>query len=314
MLGVLVLRFFWFRYPRQFVRLPLALLAATAFLPAWIYLREPWHHLTRTSEVRHLLEYQLPEWVAKNRPGTRTFTSGTSRFWWNAWFDEAMIGGGSDQGVQNSILPMMSWLIVNGQSADVDTLWFQAYAIDNLIVNDKTSQVHYAEFQTPQKYQSVLPLLWEDGKGNRIYSVPRKHPGLARVVDGSRFSTLHAPTASTYALALQSYTSMLEDPATPAANSRWLGADSLEIEAETRSGQALTVQVTFDDSWHARENGAEYPVSADPFGQMRVDVPPGRHKIEMYFDTPQENLFGRALTLLAAVVTGFLWFRRAAPL
>lgn len=305
----LVLHTAWTRWPDANGRALIAALAVALFIPGGAYLVKPWHHIVRTSEYKHRLEYRIAEWVHQNRRGMRSQVTGTVRFWWNAWFNEAQIGGGSEQGLSNPVIMPMFWKLVVGETAEADILWLQAFGVDNLVVNDKTSALPLCDFEHPKKYVGKLQVLWEEG-GNWIYAIPRKHGGLARVVEIARHDKLRAPAHGDDIEALQPYAEMLEAPATPPATTKWLAPDTLEVEAETRAGEALTIQVAHDPYWSARENGLEYKVTADPFGQMRVDVPPGRHKLTMHFETPLENRVGRWASLLTLFVIAGLLVRR----
>lgn len=305
----LVLHTAWTKWPDANRRALTAALAVALFIPAGAYLVKPWHHLQRTSEYKHRLEYQLAEWIHIHRPGMRSQVTGTVRFWWNAWFNEAQIGGGSEQGLTNPVIMPMFWKLVVGDNPEHDKLWLQAFGVDNMVVNDKTSALPWCDFEHPEKYIGKLPVLWEE-KGNWIYDIPRKHRGLARVVEIARHDKLREPNGGDDIEALRPYVDMLESPATAHASTRWLDTRTLEVEAEIHAGEALTIQVAHDPAWHAHENGAEYKVSADPFGQMRIDVPPGRHKLTMHFDTPFENRIGRWASLLTLLIVAGLLVRR----
>jgi hypothetical protein len=300
----------WTRWPDKERGSAVAAATVIFFMPCWPYLERPWLPMVRTSEYKHRLEYQIAEWTAMNRPGTRSYVTGTVRFWWNAWFNEAQIGGGSEQGLTNITTMNMFWKMVIGNDPAVDTRWMQAYGVDNLVVNDKTSVLPYADFEHPQKYIDVLPVLWQDGKGNWIYEIPRKHRGLARVVEAARYARLKAPESGDDLEALDPYVEMLEKSAAEKAETRWLRPDTLEVRAETRAGQALAIQVAYDPYWRARENGREFPVSEDPFGQMRVDVPPGTHTLRMHFDTPIDNQIGRVVSAAALLLAIGLLLKR----
>ena len=79
----------------------------------------------------------------------------------------------------------------------------------------------------------------------------------------------------------------------------------MTIEADVSPGQAVLVQETYDPSWHARSAGRDLPVHEDAIGFMWIDVPPGRHLIDVTFETPPENQLGRILSvacLLACLV------------
>jgi len=302
----------WQRYPSRWPRIAVAAVALIAVgYPGRVYLAHPWAKLQRTSEYKHRMEYQLSEWIAANRPSTRSQVTGTVRFWWNVWSNNAQIGGGSEQGLTNIKIVNMFWRLVLGPDAKTDILWLQAFGVDNLVVNDKTSVLPICDFENPHKYKGAMPVLWENGKGDWIYEVPRKHPGLARVVDGSRLGQARYPKADDDIDALQQYVDTLERSASATAESRWLRSDTLEVTADTVAGQALTLQVAFDPSWHARENGQEFQVSEDAFGQIRVDLPPGHHKLELHFDTPLENRIGRVITLLSLIIAAYLLARKS---
>lgn len=294
----------WNRWPTRLVRAAVCVFFFFSCVPAYRYFSNPWHHLSRTSEYKHRKEYQVAQWVDQNRPGTRTYVTGTARFWWNVWFNGEQIGGGSEQGVHNLQIIPFFWRSVLSEDPNLDIAWMQSLGVDNVVVNDNTSELPIVDYMYPHKYKGVLPVLWEDGKGNWIYAIPRKNPGRARVVDASRYASLQAAKDGSDEEAVKAYADVMERSANALAETRWLSSGTLAIDAETAPGQAIAVQISHDEYWRARENGQEYPVTRDPFGQMRIDLPPGRHHIEMQFVTPLENTVGRWITaasLLAAI-------------
>jgi hypothetical protein len=124
-----------------------ALVLAAVRVRGHYYLSNLWRHLRHTAEVKHRLEYQIAAWVDVNRPNTRSQDTGTVRFWWNVW---------------------------------TDIRWVKAIGVDNMVVNRRTSALPLGAFEDPHEYIGVLPVLWEDGKGSRIYGVPLKNAGRAR--------------------------------------------------------------------------------------------------------------------------------------
>lgn len=306
----LLLQKAWDQWTSRKATVLLVLAAMLPFIPATPYLSNPWFPMVRTSQYEHLIEYQLAKWVDQNRPGTRSYVHGTVRFWWNVWFSGAQIGGGSEQGMGNFNLPNLYWITVLGTDPTLDIRWMQAYGVDNLMVNDKTSALPITDIEHPHKYQGVLKTIFEDGKGNWIYEVPRKHAGLARVVDASGYAHLRSPINGDDVAALDPYVHLLEQSTPTPAASRWLSTRSMEIDAETASGQAVAVQVTYDPYWVAAENGVRYSVSEDVFGQMRIDLPAGKHKIHFEFKTPLENRIGLVVSAATLLAILGLWFRR----
>ncbi len=307
----LVLHTLWQRFPSRVARSAVAVIALVAVAyPGRVYIEHPWKKLQRTSEYKHRMEFQLSDWVANHRPNTRSQVTGTVRFWWNVWSNNAQIGGGSEQGLTNIKIMNMFWRLVLGTDAKTDILWLQAYGVDNLVVNDKTSVLPICDFEHPHKYIGALSVLWEDGKGNWIYEVPRKHPGLGRVVDSAKYGQSRYIKSDDDIEALQQYVDTLERSAPAAAQTRWLKPDTLEVSAQTAHGQSLALQVAYDPSWHARENGQEFKVSEDAYGQIRIDLPPGQHKLVLHFDTPLENQIGRGISLLSIAIAAYLLIRK----
>lgn len=310
-LCALALLTLWQRFPDRLPRAAVAAFALAAVLyPGAYYLTKPWRHLQRTAEYKHLLEFQIADWVAAHRPGTRSQVTGTVRFWWNVWTNNAQIGGGSEQGITNIKVMEMFWRLVLGADAKTDILWLKTYGVDNLVVNDKTSKLPLCDFEHPHKFKGALPVLWEDNQGNWIYDVPRKDRSLARVVDAAAYAKSRFPTWPDDIEALQQYVDTLENPATPPAQTSWQRPDTLTINATTAEGQALAVQVAFDPSWRAREGDREYKVSEDAYGQVRIDLPAGQHKLVLQFDTPLENTIGRGVSVLTLILVAGLLTRK----
>jgi hypothetical protein len=63
--------------------------------------------------------------------------------------------------------------------------------VNAVYVSGRGSQEPYKDSLNPEKFAGVLPVLYDDHKGNVIYQVPRRWPARARVVDTSRLGSLH---------------------------------------------------------------------------------------------------------------------------
>jgi hypothetical protein len=271
--GVEAARIVWKR-PR--LRVPLALVVLIAFSPAWRYLNHVWSPFPKAQPLENVYEYKTAKWVHDHLAGERVMPSGSVRFWFDVWSDNAQPDGGSSQGMLNQIIPIASWQIIRGNRADLAILWLRALGPDAVVVPDKSS-------------------------------LDRVHPGIARIVDGRAITALGPPRGIDDVSTLGKYLAEVENPARPAAIIDWKGFDETEVRGQTAPGQAVLVQETWDPAWHAYQNGARVPIRRDPvMGFMLMDVPAGDHTIQMRFETPLENRAGQFLFLISLAVIAAL--------
>ncbi|HEY2014789.1 MAG TPA: hypothetical protein VGH38_14875, partial [Bryobacteraceae bacterium] len=172
---VLLLTWMWNR-PGTVPRMLAAAIVLASFGTTTGYIRHAWHMFPLWPDYQNRVEYQVTDWIWKNMPDARTFPSGSVRFWYDTWHDLAEISGGSEQGLMNGQVEPAQWETNLGQDAKPTILWMQALGVDAINVSDKRSQEVYKDFQYPQKFAGVLPVLFDDQKGNMLYGVPRRYP------------------------------------------------------------------------------------------------------------------------------------------
>ncbi len=297
-------RIFWKR-PR--LRTGVAVVTLIAFTPAVRYLTHAWSPFPKSRPVENVFEYQTAKWVHDYLPGERVLPSGSIRFWFDAWSDNAQPDGGSMQGMLNQIIPIAIFQIQQGPRADLAILWLQALGTSAVVVPSKSSPEAYHDYSSPEKFRGVTPVLYDDGRGTRIYRIPRINPGIVRIVDDARMREVGPIRNGDDRESLMKYVSAVEDPAQPAATMKWRGFDEAEIEAAAKPGQSLLIQETWDPGWHAYENGRELPVRLEPvMGFMLIDLPVGVHAIDLRFRTPLENRVGEGLFVLSALAAASL--------
>ncbi len=284
--------------------------AAVVLATAWsatTYLRHAHSIYPLHNDYTRRIEYRITEWMSRNMPDARASVHGSVRFWYNAWFDLAQLGGGSEQGMLNTVVDLAQWEITQGEKPEPAIRWMQAMGVDAVVVNDKTSEEIYHDVAHPAKFAGVLPAVWDSGAGDTIYRVPRRYAGLARVVEARRMAAIADPRREP---GLSAYVDAVENgPEAPTA-SRWRGTDALDVHARTRAGEAVLVQVSYDPAWRAYAGSARLPVRKDPMGFMLIDAPPGEHDIRMVFELPLENLLGRIFTGLSVAAVAILAVRR----
>ena len=248
----------------------------------------------------------MSDWVSGHLPQSRTFATGSVRFWWNAWHDTAQVGGGCDRGVLNQFLMPAMYQVTVGTDPETAVRWLTALGVDAVIVSGARSQEMYHDFQHPAKFAGVLPVLYDDGLGNVIYQVPRRYPSLARVVDTSALGAVAPGWESTDLGALRRYTAVIEQEPDASAPSAWEGTDAIRIHARVAPGQSIVVQNTFDPAWHAYVGARELRVRPDPLSFSVIDAPPGDDNIRLVFEMPLENHIGWIFTWLSLAVVASL--------
>ncbi|HEX4133458.1 MAG TPA: hypothetical protein VHY84_02455 [Bryobacteraceae bacterium] len=299
LVGVEMVRTLWKR-PR--LRLAAALVTAIALLPGVRYIRHAWSLFPTAPPLENVYEYKIAAWVHDHLPGQRVLPSGTVRFWFDVWSDNSQPDGGSTWGILNQIVPVATWQIEYGDQANIAVLWLKALGTDAAIVPDKTSFEAYHDYQKPEKFRGLLPVLYDDGHGTVIYKIARA-PGIARIVDRARFDRIGKIHGGDDWATLTNYISVVDDPAQNPATLTWKGFDEAEVEGKTQQGQSVLLEETWDPAWHAFENGRELPIRAgNTIAFMVIDAPPGDHRIQMRFLTPLENRVGQFVFFVTALV------------
>ena len=288
-------------------RVGLALIAAGCLLTARGFVRHAWELYPASPDHRQQIEYRIPERIAKNHPGSRSLVAGSVRFWYNAWFNLQQAGGGSEQGLLNPLVMSIHWFAHAVPETGPALQWLLALGVDLVAVHDQASTELYHDSRYPQKFRGLLPVAYDNGAGDVIYRVPRRFPGLARVVETARLDRLRPVLHGDDLEAVRAYAGLLENGPDAAAASSWEGPARMRIRARLAPGQSLIVQESHDPNWRASTG----TVRKDVMGFMRIDAPPGDHDLLLEFQTPFENRAGRMLTLVSLAIFAALAFAGA---
>jgi hypothetical protein len=273
----------------------------TSFATALPYACGAWRIMVPDPNYADRVEFKLPEWMAAHLPGARAMATGSVRFWYDAWHDLPQLAGGSDQGVLNPLVNRAYMFITNGEF-ETALNWMLAYGVDAILVHDKTSQEVYHDYVDARRFAGSLPVLFDDPAGDVIYRVPRRYPGLARVVETSVVGSLPAIDLEGELKTLRSYAEALERGPDSPALTEWENVNAMRIRAEVAAGQSVVVQIAYDPQWRAESGGVSLEIRKDVFGQMLITAPPGRHDIRLEFETPLENQVGKLVSLFSALI------------
>jgi hypothetical protein len=237
------------------------------------------------------------------------YTASSLGFWSYVWRDVPQVGGISDQGMGNQTIALANWQILMGQKPERDIYWLQGLGADAIVVHGKRSEEIYHAIREGRKYAGRLPVLYDNGQDDVVYRVPRRFPGLARVVERRRMKALpEIPWTDENESQLRAYAEALEKGPDAPALSEWLDTRTMRIRAQLGEGQAVAVQVCYDPAWRASSAGRQLEVRKDVMGFMWIDTPPGEQDIRLEFETPLENRIGRVVSLVALGVVIWLGF------
>ena len=289
-----------------------------ALVPCVYFLRYSQRFIPQGGGHEHRLEFRVSSWIHEHMPGGRTYVTGSQRFWFDAWYSLAHVGGGSEQGLLNQTSMPAQWEVNLGDQLEPAHAWLDVTGADAIIVHGPKSKEHYKDIVTPQKFAS-WEALFDDGEDNRIYRVPRRYPGLGRVVETAMARAVPPMVAQSEMVTVRPYRKMLnEGPAVPLAVQRQ-GSDAFVVRGlQARAvGQSLVVLESYDKPWRAFAGAQALPIVRDQLGYMRVDeIPAGVDEVRFEFQTPGQNQLGRGLTALSAAALGvyLIGFRRREPL
>lgn len=270
------------------------------------YVPNAWRLFPKTKDYTQRVEYRIQRWMFENMPDTRASVSGSVRFWYDAWHDLPQVGGGSDQGVLNPNT-MIAQYAFREDRPDRAIAWAKAMGAGALISHETKSEEHYHDWTEPRRFDGILPIAYDDARGNVIYRVERLYPERARVVDAASVRAIPPIFENAKSDAITLYAAAIETG--PRVRMHRPSNEEIVIQARVAAGQALLVQESYDPAWRAYADGQRVAIGSDPARMMLVDVPPGDREIRLVFGRPMENLAGGAISILAAFLLGWLFWR-----
>ena len=281
-----------------------------AFGAGYQYLLRPWSVFVPDTNFQNRIEFRLTDWISRNLPGSRVFATGSLRFWYDAWHNNAQVGGGSEQGLLNWAVPVAQWQVTKDPAAGRDIAWLQALGADAVAVPEPESGALFLEYAAPRKFAGMLPVAYRE-QGYVIYTVPRKWRERARIVRTADAESLRAiPILSNDNVAeLTAYANHLERGPDRAAEVRWTGTDSLQIDAFLNAGESLVLQETYDSGWRAHSGNQQLEIRKDAAGFMRIYAPPGPQTLRIVFELPLENSVGRVISAMSILLAGIVILR-----
>jgi hypothetical protein len=261
----------------------------------WLTVRE---RLGPDVAWRDWSERRVALWLSDHLgPGERAYLTGDHAFWVDVFADVPQVRGGVDFAFSNPWWAHVTYQVNNGTDADVSQLWMAALPVRYIVVTGPASTEVYRDFADPRKFDGMLPVVFDE-RGVRIYEVARV--GDPRVLV-ARLAGLAAPTSAIDRSAISEYVKRIADGRAPDKLER-RGLGGWRAEVEIQAGEQVVLRQAYDTGWRATVDGRAANVRADPIGQLVVDVPAGRHVIELEHGVHTDFVAGLAVALVTAVV------------
>jgi hypothetical protein len=290
------------RTPAPFRRGPVRAAASVALAAVviaigaggWLTMRE---RLGPDSAWRDWSERRVALWLSEHlAPGERAYLTGDHAFWADVFADVPQVRGGVDFAFSNPWWAHVTYQVNNGTDADISQLWMAALPVRYIVVTGPASTEVYRDFADPRKFDGRLPVVFDE-RGVRIYEVSRA--GDPRLVI-ARVADVAAPTSAIDRTAISEYVKRITDGrASGKLEPRGLGGWRAEVEL--RDGEQVVLRQAYDTGWRATVDGRSANVRADPIGQLAIEVPPGRHVVELDHRIHGDLIAGMAVALFTVV-------------
>ena len=298
----------WLR-PGPWLKIAVALVVVVSFASARHYVRHVRQFIQPWPDYQSRVEYRVADWLWKNAPNARTYTSGTVRFWFDTWHDLDEMGGGSEQGLLNSVVYDSTWEMILGSDPESVRLWLKAAGVDVMYTSGPNSEEPYKDIGHQERF-AQWPLLWEDPQGDKLWSTQRRFAPRVRVVDTATLNGLPPMRDRLDIEHLRPYVNAIENGPDSPATLDWPSTDAMAVHAKIEPGQSLLIQETWDPAWQAWADGKRLPIRKDELNFMVIDAPPGDRTIRLEFTMPLENRVGWGLTALKAIALAMLAIRK----
>ncbi|MFH0863533.1 MAG: hypothetical protein V1858_00380 [Candidatus Gottesmanbacteria bacterium] len=127
---------------------------------------------TLQSDITKTVEYRIgSELVKVVKPDERVFLSGSTAFWFNAFFDISQVRGGIDQVSIDTNWRQVVWEVREGTNPQKAIDALRKIGVNYLVVHTLVSSEYYHDFVYPEKFSKIgLEIIYDDGK-DIIYKI-----------------------------------------------------------------------------------------------------------------------------------------------
>jgi len=269
----------------------------------WLTVRE---RLGPDLSWRDWSERRVALWLSDHLgPGERAYLTGDHAFWADVFADVPQVRGGVDFAFSNPWWAHVTYQINNGADAEISKLWMAALPVRYVVVTGPASSEIYRDYADAKKFDGQLPLVFDE-RGVRVYEVSRTGDPRLMV---ARVTDLAAPTSAIDRVAISEYVKRIGEGRAP-IRLEPQGLGSFRAEVEVRDGEQVVLRQAYDTGWRATVDGRSTNPRADAIGQLIVDVPAGRHVVELEHGVHTDFIAGLVVALMTAMVWSVVAIRR----
>ncbi|MDO8657164.1 MAG: hypothetical protein Q7K55_00375 [Candidatus Levybacteria bacterium] len=193
------------------------------------------------------------------KDGERVFLSGSSVFWINSQINVDQVRGGVDQGAINPFWAHGAYQIREGENSKLTKALLSIFGVSYILVHEKGSEEYYQDFKKPEKFKS-LPVLKKEGD-DVLYKV--NNSSIGRIAKKEILS-IKKPENGADGKAIYSYANNLIG----SANAVFIKANMIDITAQTKKDQVISLAITYDKRWKIIEGeGSNF---SDSIGNMVI--------------------------------------------
>ncbi|MDZ7637636.1 MAG: hypothetical protein U5J83_05215 [Bryobacterales bacterium] len=255
--------------------------------------------------IESKVEYQTARWFARATPQERVFALGSVEFWMNVFTHTPQVIGCCEQSVINPVYRAVGYVMgsddgAQGKETEISFLWLKATGSRAAWIGGPQSREIYHDYRHPGKFD-YLELAWQQGD-DRIFWVPKRQPGLARVIRREHL-VARTPENGIDVDPLRPYVEGLEDGTLPIMDFSQPNPDEMVARGKLEPDHLVSFQMNFHPGWKARVNGRETAVLRDGLNYFYVEPKcEGNCEVRVEFSGGGEAWATRAMALAGALL------------
>lgn len=260
-------------------------------------------NLLRPVPLENTVEFRVADWTARNLPGVRIMLPGSISQWADFFAPIYQFAGGPWSMAYNPVQQRGLDAAYGAdprpvEDAHIALAWLKAYGAGAVCVSGPKSPEFWKPYLHPQKFDGVLPVLWQ-ADDTTIYRIPQRTASWAHVIPEAAVIR-DEPRKPADLSEIERFNQAVDDPALPPAELEWKGRNRMEVRSTLQAGQVLALQVNYHPGWHATVGGHSVPLRKDGLGLTWLS--PGCNgacTVELEYDGGWELRLCRWVSILA---------------